>query len=75
MEQVCAIASLHSRIRRSLLGQPRENQLSVARWLKLLDQQYRPAMELLVEIDSGRIAFNEAMEVLNSHSGQHHHHC
>lgn len=72
MEQVCDVTSLHSQIRRSLLGQPRENQLSVARWLKLLDQQYRPAMELLVKVDSGKIAFNEAMEVLNSHSGQHH---
>jgi hypothetical protein len=70
MEQVCDITRLYSQIRRSLLGQPRENQLSVARWLKLLDQQYRPAMELLVKVDSGKIAFNEAIEVLNSHSGQ-----
>jgi len=72
MEQVCDVATLYSQIRRSLLGQPRENQLSVARWLKLLDEQYRPAMELLVKINSGKIEFNEAMEVLDSHSEQHH---
>lgn len=68
MEQVCDVAGLSSQIKRSLLGQPRENQLSVAHWLKLLNEQYRPAMELLVKMDSGKIEFNKAMEMLNSHS-------
>jgi len=70
MEQVCEVAKLHSQVRRSLLGQPRENQLSVARWLKLLNEQYRPAMELLIKMDSGKIEFKEAMKMLDSHSGQ-----
>jgi len=68
MEQVCDVAGLSSQIRRSLLGQPRENQLSVAQWLKLLTEQYQPAMELLVKMDSGKIEFNKALEMLSSHS-------
>ena len=70
MEQICDVARLHSQVRRSLLEQPRENQLSVARWLKLLNEQDRPAMELLVKMDSGKIEFKEAMKMLNSHSEQ-----
>jgi len=72
MEQVCAVAKLHGLIRRSLLEQPRENQLAVARWLNLLNQQDRPAMELLVKMDSGKIEFKEAMTMLNRHSEQSH---
>ena len=70
MEQVCDVARLHSQVKRSLLEQPRENQLSVARWLKLLNEHDRPAMELLVKMDSGKIEFKEAMKTLNSDSEQ-----
>jgi len=70
MEQMCNAVELSSQIRRSLLGQPRENQLSVAHWLKLLTEQYQPAMELLVNLDKGKIEFGKAMEMLNSHSEQ-----
>ena len=62
MEQMCNAVELSSQIRRSLLGQPRENQLSVAHWLKLLTEQYQPAMELLVNLDKGKIEFGKAMD-------------
>ena len=70
MEQFFDVARLHSQVRRSLLDQPRENQLSVARWLKLLNQQDLPAMELLIKMDSGKIEFKEAMEMLDNRSEQ-----